>query len=202
MMDVAYINPFLIASQEVFQKMVNLDLSLDKPYVKRATETSAAVNSVITLAGPVCGMVILRFSQTVALAAAAGLSGEQHTGLTEECLDALGEITNMIVGSAKKLLPADRPLNMSIPKTTIGSTDLTYPPNQLFLVIPCETSKGRFVIEVGLRKLKEGEVAPRIESAPPRPAPAANVPKGKSTPGKAPADPKARPEKKSDKQAA
>ena len=195
-MDVAYINPFLIASQEVFQKMVKLDLSLNKPYLRRASETNTAVNSVIQLAGAVCGMVVLRFSQPVALAAAAGLSGEAHAGLTEDCLDALGEITNMIVGSAKKLLPADHPLDMSTPKTMVGSTDLVYPPHQPFLVIPCETPRGRFVIEVGLRKLREGEPVPVLEKDPPNTTPAAPTAKPAAQAKNSPAD------KKSEKKAA
>jgi chemotaxis protein CheX len=164
-MDVAYINPFLIASQEVFQKMVKVQLSLERPYLRRASETSAAVNAVVKLIGAVVGMVYLRFSQPVALAAAGGLSGQAHTGLTDDCLDALGEIANMIVGGAKKLLPAETPMNMSTPQVTLGSGGLEYPENQPFIVIPCGTPKGRFVIEVGLRKPGKDEPAVRAVAA-------------------------------------
>ncbi len=164
-MDVAYINPFLIASREVFQKMVKLDLSLEKPYVRRTTESNAIINSVIQLSGSVCGVVVLRFSQPVALAAAAGLSGEFYAGLTDDCLDALGELANMIVGSAKKLLPSDCPLDMSTPKTRIGDNDLGMPARQPVLVVPCDTPKGRFLIDICLRKLQPGETPPQIDSS-------------------------------------
>ncbi|MFI5381492.1 MAG: chemotaxis protein CheX [Tepidisphaerales bacterium] len=176
-MDVAYINPFLIASQEVFQKMVKVGLSLEKPYLRRGSETSAAVNAVVKLEGAVTGSVFLRFSQPMALAAADGLSGQAQAGLTDDCLDALGEIANMIVGNAKKLLPSETPVNMSTPKVLLGSGGLEYPENQPFIVIPCATRKGRFVIEVGLRKPGKNEPALKVAPAPQNaPAPAGDAP--------------------------
>ena len=132
--------------------MVHLDLNLGKPYLKRAHETRNVVSAMINLEGSIEGMVLLGFSQAVAVAVASGLSGQSHKGLDADCLDALGEIANMIVGSAKKEIPASPPLKMSTPKIIVGANNIPYPKGDTFIVLPCETSAGGFFIEVCLKK--------------------------------------------------
>jgi chemotaxis protein CheX len=151
-MDVTYINPFITSSRQVFQTMVHLDLTLGKPYIKRSNESRNVVSAVININGCIEGMVLLGFSQSVAVAVASGLSGQTLKSLDSDCLDALGEIANMIVGNAKKDIPSSPPLNMSTPKIIVGSNNIPYPKGETFIVLPCDTPVGGFFIEVCLKK--------------------------------------------------
>jgi chemotaxis protein CheX len=151
-MDVSYINPFITSSRQVFQTMVHIDLTLGKPYLKRSNESRNVVSALINLQGCIEGMVLLGFSQSVAVAIASGLSGQTLNSLDSDCLDALGEIANMIVGNAKKDIPASPPLNMTTPKIILGANNIPYPKGETFIVLPCETTAGGFFIEVCLKK--------------------------------------------------
>lgn len=153
-MDVAYINPFIAAARSVFDKMVKVPVSLGKVYLKDHAEPQNVVSACIGISGNVTGCVVIGFPQSVALALASGLMGTPAQTLDSDCLDALGEIANMIAGGAKKDLPGEGLNSISLPNLVLGSHRVVYPSGTPIIVIPCETPKGRFVIEVALRTHK------------------------------------------------
>lgn len=150
-MDVAYINPFIAAARSVFDKMVKVPVSLGKVYLKGHHEPQNVVSACIGISGSVTGCVVIGFPQSVALALASGLMGAPAQTLDSDCLDALGEIANMIAGGAKKDLPGEGLNSISLPNLVLGAHRVVYPSGTPIIVIPCETPKGRFVIEVALR---------------------------------------------------
>jgi chemotaxis protein CheX len=151
-MDVSYINPFLVAIRNVFDKMVHVPVALGKPYLKDRSGPQFAVSASIDLAGAMVGRIAISFSQSAALALASGMAGKPLTGLDADCLDALGEIASMVTGDAKKDLPGDGLTTISVPSIVLGSHKVVYPQNSPILVVPCETPKGRFVVEVSIRR--------------------------------------------------
>ncbi len=140
---------------------MGVDVEMGPPRLKdRPTGRSRAFNVfvAIDLSGSTEGTVVLRFPNTVALALIAGLTGEDARELDAGGYDALGEIANMVVGNAKKDFPHAL-ARMSTPR--VGTEDvLKRPP---VLVLPFETGRGRFLVEV---KLRAGPPAPpRVPTA-------------------------------------
>ena len=152
-MKVAFINPFLAAIHCVFDTMVHVPVKLGKPFIKGGNEPSFIVSATIDLSGPVNGSVALRLSQRTALALASGLTGTELTILDDDCMDAIGEIANIVSGSAKKDLSAQR-TDMTVPKVSIGipkRADGVVPT----IVIPCATKVGDFALEVSLSEVSK-----------------------------------------------
>lgn len=151
-MNVAYINPFLSSTRSVFQTMMKVDLSLGSPALKRPEDrlyklyTLAAV---IQLTGAVTGVVALLMSPTVAFSLGTALAKRPFTRVDDDLIDALGEIANMIAGGAKTSLPGGGQVRISTPQV-IPAHAVHHPPNVPVILLPFDSTAGRFVIETSL----------------------------------------------------
>lgn len=150
-MDVRYINPFLIAVQNVFEKMINLPFTLGKPTIKKENIPSYEISSIIGISGEVIGCVVVSFPEEIALQLASALLDEEIKEVNEDCTDAIGEISNMIAGNAKTGFPK-RNTSVSVPTVVIGKHRVAYPSGIPIISIPCETSNGWFAIDVALKE--------------------------------------------------
>lgn len=150
-MDVRYINPFLIAIQEVFDTMINVPFKLGKPHLKKDSVPMYEVSSIIGLSGTVSGTVVISLSKAIALELASALACEEITELDEDATDALGEIANMVAGAAKAKFPTDG-ASISIPSVVLGRHKVVYPKGVPIISIPCETSSGRLMVDVALKE--------------------------------------------------
>ncbi|MFO7736330.1 MAG: chemotaxis protein CheX [bacterium] len=104
-MNVEHINPFLKSTLNVITTMSFIQAQPDAPHIKRKNETTGCLSGFIGLAGNnVLGTVIISFSCEAILEIVSGMMGEEYTEINEEVEDAVGELTNMIVGGAKKTL--------------------------------------------------------------------------------------------------
>jgi CheY-specific phosphatase CheX len=161
--DVNLINPFINAARGVFDTMVPLSLITGKPHVRPSSDQGVSrvfkITVVIRFHGSAEGFAVLNISEPVALALAGALSGAPVLKLDDAARDALGEIANLIVGSAKQFLSPD--LTISVPQV-MNSTEMSYPPQMPVVVIPFDTVAGRFVLEVGLRP---GQILPARAAA-------------------------------------
>lgn len=152
-MNVAHINPFIRSTREVFDTMVHVPIQLGPPFVKdpeTRTHKLFKVSASIGLTGAASGLVVLSFSENVALALASAMAGESFKFLGADAFDALAEIANMIVGAAKKDLPGGL-VSISVP-TLLPTEDVIYPHGRPVISIPFDTPTGRFLIEVTLRQ--------------------------------------------------
>jgi chemotaxis protein CheX len=150
-MDVAFINPFITSSRQVFGSMIQLPLELGKPHVRTYGTPNYTVSAHIGFAGGVTGCVVLGFSHQVALALAGGLAQTTFDVINSDCIDALGEIVNMIAGAAKKDLPGGLS-TITVPSVVLGSHMIKFPSGVPIIVIPCTTKAGVFTIEVAIKK--------------------------------------------------
>jgi chemotaxis protein CheX len=151
-MDVAYINPFLRATRDVFDAMVRVPIVFGKPRLKDREERQHKlyqISAVIGLSGAVSGLLVLCLSESVALALAGGLTGSPVGEMNADCYDALAEICNMIAGSAKKDLPGGQ-VTISIP-TLLPTDEVPYPRDVPIILLPFDTAAGRFLLEVTIK---------------------------------------------------
>jgi CheY-specific phosphatase CheX len=151
-MNVAYINPFLKATRDVFDKMVHVPLVQGRPYMKDPAvplDRLFELSAVITLSGAACGLAVLMLSESVALALASGLAGSPVLTLDAGCVDAISEIVNMVAGGAKRDMPGGQ-VTLSVP-TMVRTEKLVYPHPAPSIMIPYDTPHGRFTLEVAFR---------------------------------------------------
>ncbi|HUB24020.1 MAG TPA: chemotaxis protein CheX [Tepidisphaeraceae bacterium] len=149
MMDVRFINPFLSAVGLVLRTMADMSVAVGKPHLKTMRANADriyTVSALIELSGSVKGAVCMRFSPAVVSALVKSFSGAAPKQIDDDCLDAIGEIANMVVGNARKDFPIGN-TTMSLPKVSIGDP-LEDPP---VLVLPFECACGRFLIEARIK---------------------------------------------------
>lgn len=150
-MDVKLINPFISAVQHVFRTMVGSEVSIGQPYVKEDAVGSADVSGVIGLSGDATGCVVLSYPTEVACKVASAFAGVEIDKDHEDFADAIGELTNMVAGNAKKDLHGLR-IGISMPSVVVGEGHVISRSRAApRLVIPCRVEQGRFQVEVALR---------------------------------------------------
>ncbi|MDB5296403.1 MAG: putative inhibitor of methylation [Phycisphaerales bacterium] len=149
-MDVRLINPFVTSCRYVLTTMAKLKVDVGKPVLQNRKPAGFAVAATIDIAGSVEGTLVFGFPPEIAAMLTAGLLGEPVRAFDSSCLDAMGEVANMIAGAAKKDLPGGL-CTMSTPRIYLDRRTLP-PAVGPVIVIPCLTAEGRFDIEVSLRK--------------------------------------------------
>jgi chemotaxis protein CheX len=149
-MKVEYINPFLAATVNVFNTMLNCPLTRGQPFLKGGAQPQYDVSGVIGLSGSAKGTVVLSLCREAALQAAAAMLGERSETIDADVRDAVGELTNMIAGSAKAKLE-EFSLNVSLPTVITGKGHCIDFPRQVTpICIPFECAWGPVAVEVGL----------------------------------------------------
>jgi chemotaxis protein CheX len=150
-MDVKFINPFIVAVQNIFDTMIDLSFSLGKPALKKDNVPSYEISGIIGLSGSVSGCVVINLSREIALQLASALLDEAFTEVDDDCIDAIGEIANMIAGNAKTDFPVDN-TSISVPSVVVGKHKMNYPSGIPIVSIPCETSGGRLVVDIAIKE--------------------------------------------------
>lgn len=110
------------AAQDVLRTMLHIDRTTCR-YSEGSTPSHGGVVSLVGLTGHWSGTGTLFCSPTVAgvLAARMLLHEESPTSVDEEVLDAVAELTNMIVGNIKNLLASEiGEMAISIPTVIYG----------------------------------------------------------------------------------
>jgi chemotaxis protein CheX len=120
-MDVKFINPFVIAAQTVFKTMLNIDLTLGKPNLREARTTSGDVTGIMSMVGDRKGTIAISFREKGALFVFNSLMGDEATSICPEVVDAIGELTNIVSGQARKEFEnTGINLKASIPMVVVG----------------------------------------------------------------------------------
>ena len=151
-MNVAYLNPFITSTRNVFETMIKVPFTLGRPYLKKGDERLYKLfrlSTVMQLSGTVNGVVVLHLTEGAALTLVTGLTSTPTMKIDADVMDAVGEIGNMIIGTARKDLPPGEH-KISMPKV-VRPGEVIYPPGVVVIMIPADTGAGRFLLEIGLR---------------------------------------------------
>ena len=152
-MDVRFINPFLEGAINVLRTMAMVEPRAGKPYFKKPnTAASGDVSGVIGMTGAAVGSLALSFSEKSIVRIVNNMLGENFTEVNNEIRDAVGEITNMISGDARKRLEAvGFTITAAIPTVVSGKGHVIHHiikgPS---LIIPFEINEGPFFVDVCL----------------------------------------------------
>jgi chemotaxis protein CheX len=143
--------PFMNAVREVFQKMAGVPTTIGKPFLKTDATVTYEICGIIGFSGEITGSVMVSFSDAAAEKLVEAFAGVAMTRNDPDFADAIGELANMIAGSAKKNLGAMA--SISTPSVVIGSGyTVCTSRNVPCLVIPCGCCFGDFSVEVSIKK--------------------------------------------------
>lgn len=149
-MRVEFVNPFLAAACDVFRTVLDCELKRGPLGLKKHNTPKYEVNGLIGLTGKCQGMVVVGLGRHTALQAAEIMLGERPADLNSDVMDAVGEITNMIAGSAKARLE-EYTLSVGLPSVICGRHHIVpFPQKSTPFALPFGSRLGPVCIDVGL----------------------------------------------------
>jgi len=160
------------ATEDVFSIMLGLELSPGEMLTEKsiAAAPSSGLVSLIGLAGRWSGTGSLACTGTFACAMASGLLACTFDSVNEEVLDAIGEITNMIIGNVKTALEEKiGDMGLSTPTVIFGRNFQTRSARiHEWTVVPFLSGEERMYVQLCL--------APSREEQPPTLRPGFQIP--------------------------
>ena len=148
-----YINPFLKASINLFKEYLGLQAVAGKPHLLGDPQDLDAVSAIIGLAGETRGAVVLSFSRETAMRIVSKMAGQEYKMLSNEVIDGVGELINIIAGNAKQDL-LDFRIEISLPGVITGNSyKIRWPEGIPVVAIPFTTELGPFTVNVSLKDI-------------------------------------------------
>jgi chemotaxis protein CheX len=153
MMDVRIINAFVDSTVNVLKTMAFIDCTAEATYLKKGNAAQGDVSGIIGFTGSVVGSLAVSFSEKCILKIVSNMLGEEFPAITRDIEDAVGEITNMISGDARKRLQSEQmKISASIPSVVSGKDHtIEHMLGTSSIVIPFTTVDGSFVVDVCIK---------------------------------------------------
>ena len=152
--NVEFINPFLEAVMNVLKTMAATDAKPGKPFVKEGERSKGDVSGVIGMVGDDAnGSFAISFTQECVLAIVGRMLMDEFTEVDDEIIDAVGEITNMVSGGAKRTLSEKGyRFNMATPTMVSGrGHEIKHIVRGPIIILPFSTDVGDFFVEVAFQ---------------------------------------------------
>ncbi len=149
-MDVRLVNPFINATINVLETMAFITVEPGKPYLKKESVAVGDVTGVMGLTGIANGTIAVTFEEECILTVVSNMFGATMKELNSEIADAVGELTNMISGQARKELgEMGKVFKAAIPSVITGRNhSVIHYTEGPKIAIPFDTENGAFTIEV------------------------------------------------------
>jgi chemotaxis protein CheX len=148
--DARVIMSFVKAVRHVLQTAVSWEVATDRPRLKGQQGPEYDYSGIISLSGTLVGNVVISFHRDLAIPMVNSFVGCDIPPDTADFADAIGELTNQIVGAAKTELGLNA--TISIPSVIMGKGHIVARPSDVpCIVIPCKTVAGEFAIEVSIK---------------------------------------------------
>ncbi len=151
--DVNVINPFLNATMKVLKIQCFVESKPSKPYMKKPADPMLLgdVSGIISIVSESFnGTFAISLSEAIFCNIAKNMLGEECTAITEQNVDLVGELANMILGQAKiELGQLGYAVQMAIPTCVWGKDHkIKQFGGGMCVVLPFETEVGTFYSEV------------------------------------------------------
>lgn len=139
---------------EIFDGMLGLQTTPGEIKTVPVDSGGVETSTIISFMGDVSGAFVLRCSKQVASTIAGEMLGMEVGEDSDEMKDSIGEVLNMIVGSAKSHYSASNAFKISVP-TTITGADYTFhikaDPSDTVCRIPFKVGTYELSIDVYLK---------------------------------------------------
>lgn len=150
-----YIKPFIDATTATLLKLAQVEIAPSSVFLKDETSQLYGVSGVIELGGQVDGVVVLSFTEEMAIRVINRILGEDNADINANVVDGVNELTNIITGNAKgALVQKGYQFEIGLPHIVIGRIHLTVQAHlPACTVIAFTSDLGKLFLEVGMRKL-------------------------------------------------
>lgn len=151
-MDAKYINPFLESLKRVLSSFGITDVKRGNIMIKENMYVDMDITSVIGLIGGVRGNVAYSFAAgTARNIASAMMMGAQVPEMNAIARSAIGELTNMVTGTASSMLSESKvPVDITPPSIIFGSDIYFIISSVPAITVDIETNAGKIQINIGL----------------------------------------------------
>jgi chemotaxis protein CheX len=152
MMKAEHLNPFVVATLTTCKTMLGMEVKPGKLQLKTDNTTDADITSVMGLSGKLRGSIVMSFSRETATAMVGKFLGMTEGLSDTEICDGVGELVNIVGGSAKvELNKMGLDMTVSIPNVIVGK-GLTVMRNPAYptFSLPFDSDIGPFTVEVCL----------------------------------------------------
>ena len=144
--------PFVNSVREVFRTMVGVETTVQRPFVKAQPAPSYDVSGIIGFSGNIVGSVVVSFQSEAALKLVESFSGSRCELNSPDFADAIGELANMVAGSAKKDMGTQA--SITVPSVVIGANHMLANLKDVpCIVVPCTTPVGDFCVEINIKQV-------------------------------------------------
>ncbi len=152
-MNAKMINAFVDSTVNVIKTMAFIDSSAGGPYLKKSDTACGDVSGIIGFTGSVVGSLAVSFSEKCILKIVSNMLGEEFSTITRDIEDAVGELTNMISGDARKRLQSEQmTISASLPSVVTGKDHIIeHMLGTSSIVIPFTTVDGSFAVDVCIK---------------------------------------------------
>lgn len=148
-MKVEFINPFVASTLNVFATMAQTELKRGQIFLRKPHETHSGISGVIGLSGMAIGIVAVVVNNETAMKVTERFLGNPVSEINEDVIDCMGEVVNMVAGSAKAQLEQYK-LSISLPSIVRGEDHLIEFPSEVTpLCIPFTSDIGDVMVQVG-----------------------------------------------------
>jgi len=157
-MNVEFMNPFLSATIGVLKTMAFTEVQAGKPFVKKDKISCGDVSGIVGITGPPNGSMSLTFSKDCILDIVSNMLGEKFHEVNDDIRDAVGELSNMISGTARNALGnKGYAFKTSIPTVVSGpGHEIRHMCKAPTIAIPFKTAAGPFVVEISFENGANG----------------------------------------------
>ncbi len=122
-MEDRFVRSFIIGAKHVFKTMLDIELIDGKPFEKSTNRSTADVTGLMGFTGDRRGTMAFSMTTSGALVLYTRLLGDDEGAITPEIVDAMGEITNIISGQARKELEKEGlHLTAHVPMVFVGKS--------------------------------------------------------------------------------
>lgn len=152
-MKAEFVNPFLQATQDVFQQMMSLEIEKGKLELKEDLIAGQEANVLIGVVGALAGVVVYSFPKSTALEMVKSMSGMEMNTLDIFVTSALGEVGNIISGNALSYLArANYHCDIVPPQIILGENKSISLATPKSLLVSIKTKIGDFDISIALKE--------------------------------------------------
>lgn len=148
-----YISPFIRSINELFNTMLDLEVSDEKPFVDiNETVFQIGIAANVGISGKIKGVISLLLTEEVALFLTSRFMDDNYEVFNDFVKSTIGELTNIIVGGAKRhFIEMDQDFKIAIPNIFIGKIKEVYTNETIpSIYIPFSVEQKTFYLKICL----------------------------------------------------
>ena len=152
------------STTEVFATMLGITVEAGEVFASKGSPApTEGVVSLIGLAGPWMGTGSLSCNPQLACKISGALMMSEYAAVDEEVLDAIAEVTNMVMGNVKTLIEEQvGAMGLSIPTVIFGRNFSTKSAGGSWTVVPFKCFSEKLMVQVCLVKSTESSMLSRV----------------------------------------